>query len=281
MDNRPIGVFDSGLGGLTAVREIHRILPGEDIIYFGDTGRVPYGSRSRDTLRLFAGQITAYLRCQNVKAIIVACGSISTNLADECLAPDMPHVTVLDPTVHEALRKTKNGRVGVIATQATIRTSMFEKRLQDANSKILTYGQACPLLVPVIEHGLTDFDNQITRLTLEMYLRPVIDFGADTIILGCTHYSLLAHIISDMLGDKISLIDAGACAAVEFKSILESEKLLADREVGQTTYFATDSTISFAETAKLFLERDISAQVRYINIETIENIPNTPEDKNR
>jgi len=278
MDNRPIGVFDSGLGGLTAVREIHRILPGEDIIYFGDTGRVPYGARSRDTLRLFAGQIIAYLRRQNVKAVIVACGSISTNLADECLVTDMPHVTVLEPTVRRALCQTKNRRVGIIATQATIRTGMFEDRLKEADSNILTYGQACPLLVPVIEHGLTDFNNQITRLTLEMYLRPVIDFGADTIILGCTHYSLLAHIIRDMLKDKISLIDSGACAAMEFRSILESEKLLANRAAGQTTYYSTDSAESFAETARLFLEQDISEQVRYVEIETIEN---TLEDTNQ
>ena len=271
MDERPIGIFDSGVGGLTAVQELHKILPGEDIIYFGDTGRVPYGSRSQQTLRTYAKQIISFLKKQDVKAIIVACGSISTNLAEERLSSDIPYVTVLDPAIRDALNKTQNKRVGIIATAATIRTGMFEKRLLNGNYDLRALGQACPLLVPIIENGLTDFNNQIARLTLEMYLRPVIDFGADTIIMGCTHYPLLAHIVSDMLQDKrISLVDAGACAARELKGLLEQKGLLAGRKTGKTTYYATDSIKSFTEVARLFLRQDIEKQSHYVELETIE-----------
>jgi len=271
MDNRPIGVFDSGVGGLTAVRELHKILPGEDIIYFGDTGRVPYGSRSRETLREYASQIISFLQNKDVKAVIAACGSISTNLANEHLASGMPFVTVLGPAVRDAAYETENCRVGILATAAAIRTGMFESRLRDMSSDIKAYGQACPLLVPIIENGLTGFDNQIARLTLEMYLRPVIDFGADTIILGCTHYPLLSHIIRDMLGSRVSLIDAGASAARELKSILEISGRLAERKTGETRYYATDSIESFASVAKLFLEQDITDQCHYVGLETIES----------
>ena len=273
MDNRPIGVFDSGVGGLTAVRELHKILPGEDIIYFGDTGRVPYGSRSRETLRLYAAQIISFLRGRDVKAIVVACGSISTNFAGETLTHDIPCVTVLGPTLRDASQKSENRRVGVLATAAAIRTGAYESGLRNMHPDMKVLGQACPLLVPIIENGLTDFDNQIVRLTLEMYLRPVIDFGADTIILGCTHYPLLSHIMLDMLGEKISLIDAGASAARELKRIFEQEsegKLLADRKTGNTAYYVTDSPESFASTAKLFLEQDITAQAHLVGLETLE-----------
>jgi glutamate racemase len=258
MDNRPIGVFDSGVGGLTAVRELHQILPREDIIYFGDIGRVPYGSRSRETLRTYASQIINFLCAKDIKALIVACGSISSNLAGEDIAGQTPCVTVLNSAVSMAAKATDNNKVGVIATAATIRTGMFERRLCELNPKIQPLGQSCPLLVPVIENGLVDFGNQITRLTLEMYLKPIQDFGADTLILGCTHYPLVSDIIADMMGAGVTLIDAGKCAAGELKTTLEEQNLQSDREAGKTTYYVTDGVSGFAGNAQNFLGEDIT-----------------------
>jgi glutamate racemase len=260
-----IGVFDSGVGGLTAVKELHKILPGEDIIYFGDIGRVPYGSRSRETLRTYTAQIIGFLRGQKVKAFVVACGSISSNLAEEVLAEDIPYVTVLDPAVRKAAALTKNNRVAVIATAATIRTGMFESCLQELNPGIRSLGQPCPLLVPLIENGLVNFDNQITRLTLEMYLEPVKDFGADTLILGCTHYPLISDIISDMM-KCLTLIDTGACVAHEIKSMID---ISGKNSGGATTYYVTDSISGFASNAKIFLGEDITGKCIQIGLDTI------------
>ena len=261
VDTRPIGVFDSGVGGLTAVRELHKILPGEDIIYFGDIGRVPYGSRSRETLRTYASQIIGFLRKQDVKAFVVACGSISSNLAEEVLAEDIPYVTVLNPAVHKAAELTKNNRVAIIATAATIRTGMFETRLKDISS----LGIPCPLLVPLIENGHIGFMDKIMLPALEMYLQPVKEFGADTLILGCTHYPLLSDTITSILGD-VTLIDSGACVAHEIKSMI---KLSGKDSGGKTTYYVTDSISGFASNAKIFLGEDITEKCLQIGLDII------------
>jgi glutamate racemase len=265
MDNRPIGVFDSGVGGLTAVQELHKILPGEDIVYFGDTGRVPYGSRSRETLRTYASQIIGFLRQQNVKAFVVACGSISSNLAEEVLAEDIPYVTVLDPAARKATQLTVNNRVAIIATAATIRTGMFESRLKNME----TLGLSCPLLVPLIENGHIGFMDKITLPALEMYLQPVSDFGADTLILGCTHYPLLSGTIAHILGDKVSLVNTGACAAHEMKALLEEKNLLSGKIGGATVYYVTDSISGFASNAKVFLGEDITNKCIQIGLDII------------
>ena len=268
-DNRPIGVFDSGVGGLTAARELQSILPGEDIIYFGDTGRVPYGSRSKDTLRTYASQIIRFLLGQGIKALVVACGSISTNLAGEVITSQVPYVTVLDPAVRAAAVYTKNNRVGIIATAATIRTGMFEKRLQALNSDIQALGQPCPLLVPMIENGHTGFMDKISVPALEMYLQPVVDFGADTLILGCTHYPLISDTISHILNNRVSIVNTGACAAHEMKIKLEAQNLLSCRASGTTTYYVTDSVIGFASNAESFLGDDITDRCIQIGLDAI------------
>jgi glutamate racemase len=273
MDNRPIGVFDSGVGGLTAVRELHRILPGEDIVYFGDTARVPYGTRSSGTIRLFARQIVRFLGTRDVKAMVVACGTISTNLSDRDEAVSslgVPYLTVVDPTVKNAAAKTKTGRIGVIATPATIRTGAFDRALRGLLPGAEVFPQACPLLVPLVENGLTGFNNQITRLTLEMYLRPVLEQSIDTLILGCTHYPLLYDIIGDIAGPDIALVDAGASVAGEMKRLLDETGMHSGSAQGHTAYYVTDTVGNFVSVAKNFLFESIEKDSRHVDLEMIE-----------
>jgi len=273
MDKRPIGVFDSGVGGLTAVLELHKILPGEDIIYFGDTARVPYGTRSRETVCKYATQIVHFLASQKVKAMVVACGTISTNLSGAEItsaAPNIPHITLVDPSVQAALAATRTGRIGVMATPATIRTNTFNNCIAKSMPQAEVLGVACPLLVPLVENGMTNFENQITRLTLEMYLQPLRDFGVDTLILGCTHYPLLLNIVGDMM-PGVTLIDSGACAARATKQALEQGNLLSKNQTGSTIYYMTDTINNFASVAKKFLFEDIEDQCHHILIEELDN----------
>ena len=272
MDNRPIGVFDSGVGGITAVRELHKILPGEDIIYFGDTARVPYGTRSRETICKYATQIVRFLAAQDVKAMVAACGTISTNLSAEeiaAAAPGIPYFTVVEPSVAAAVDATRNKRIGVIATPATIRTSSFNRRITKLLPEAEILGIACPLLVPLVENGMTGFENKITRLTLEMYLNPMRDFGADALILGCTHYPLLLEIIGDMM-PGVTLLDSGACAAKATKQALLQDDMLSEKDEGVTTYYVTDTVSNFAAVARNFLFENIESRSRHLPIEALD-----------
>ena len=271
MDTRPIGVFDSGVGGLTTVRELHKILPGENIIYFGDTARVPYGTRSHETICKYATQIIRFFSSREVKAIVSACGTISTNLSAtefSSAAGDIPYFTILQPSVDAAVTATRNKRIGVIATPASIRTGAFEARINALIPGAEVIGVPCPLLVPLVENGMTGLDNKITRLTLEMYLEPVLKLGADTLILGCTHYPLLTDIIADIM-PGVTLLDSGACAAKATKAALEHDGKLC-KGVGSTTYYVTDTVSNFVSVANNFMFEDIAEQVRHISIEAID-----------
>ena len=207
MDNRPIGVFDSGLGGLTGVRELRKRLPHEEIIYFGDTGRVPYGSRSPETILQYARQDVAFLLSKNVKCIMAACGTVSSTYpAAEAAKLPVPYLGVVDAAAREAAFATRNRRIGVIGTAATIRSRSYEKLLRQLVPGVEITAQACPLFVPLVEAGYVDHSEesrqQVTKLVIAQYLTEVREAGVDTLILGCTHYPLLKTMIGEFMGQK-------------------------------------------------------------------------------
>ena len=214
MDHRAIGVFDSGLGGLTVVKELHKILPNENIVYLGDTGRVPYGSRSRETIIKYAMEDIAFLKSRDVKMIVAACGTVSSTLPREISDHlGVPYADVVRPSAQEACRLTKQGRVGVVGTSASIRSNSYGRTISSLRPEVQVFGNAGPLLVHVVENGLVQPDNQIARLSVEMYLKPLIEEKIDTLILGCTHYPILYDIFDDLLNHEVALIDPGKCTA--------------------------------------------------------------------
>ncbi len=271
--NRPIGVFDSGLGGLTAVKEIGLRLPHEEIVYFGDTGRVPYGTRSAQTICRYALQDMRFLLKEaDCKAVVVACGTVSANamsLLQQSFS--VPVIGVIEPAVDAAVAATKNGRIGVIATPSSIASGVYEKTLHEKNSDLQVFCAACALLVPLVENGFTDPEDPIPTLTVQRYLRPLAEAGIDTLILGCTHYPLLKPIIQRMLPD-VTLIDTGVAAAGALCALLDKDDLHrtdTDTCGGQMNFFVSDAPNGFAQAAARFLgtaDGTLPA-VRHINIE--------------
>lgn len=262
MDRNAIGVFDSGLGGLTAVKELNRILPNENIIYFGDTARIPYGTRSRETVLRYAREDIGFLRRYPVKMIIAACGTVSSILGTHSPVEDIPFSGVLFPAAQEACRITKNGRVGVIGTPATIRSGSYEQALHTINPHISVTTMACPLFVHLVEYGYTDRENRITRLAAEEYLTPIRQANVDTLILGCTHYPIIREVIGDVMGSETALVSPGEEAAKFAKQCLEEKDLLTDStQKGHNVYYVSDSVSMFRENARHFLEDAAKGQV--------------------
>ncbi|MEG0571025.1 MAG: glutamate racemase [Oscillospiraceae bacterium] len=255
MDKRAIGIFDSGLGGLTTVREMKKILPHEDIIYFGDTGRVPYGTRSNETIKKYAKQDINFLLKHDVKMIIAACNTASAIISEDVVCNiEAQYTGVLAPAVSRAIKTTKNGRIGVIGTQATIKSCAYEKALMALNSDLQIFGVSCPLFVPLVENGFTDKNNEVTHLVAEQYLSKLKELSIDTLILGCTHYPIISTIIKDIMGDKVVLIDSGQEAARYAKEILvEKSMLTSNVDSGKISFFVSDSTDSFSNSACIIL----------------------------
>ena len=257
MDDRPIGVFDSGLGGLTAVAEIRKILPSENIIYFGDTSRVPYGGRSRETLLKYARQDVRFLRSFDIKAIVVACGTVSTNALTELQAEnDLPILGVVEPACVRAA-KVSRGHIGIIATAASVRSGAYEKRLRALRPDIRVTAKACPLFVPLVENGRYRPGDAVVETVAEEYLAPLRQAGVDTLILGCTHYPLLSDVIARTMGPEVTLINTGAEAAWELKRTLDDRKLDAAPRAGEDRFFASDISGDFQSIAREFLQREI------------------------
>ena len=268
MDNRPIGVFDSGLGGLTAVRELMRLLPGEDIIYFGDTARVPYGGRSPETILKFARQDMNFLCSFDLKAVVIACGTVSTtSLATLKEEYEIPIIGVVQPTADRAAQTTKNKKIGLIATKASINSGAYEKMIHSANPKAEVFGKACPLFVPLVENGRFRVGDPVIEIVAQEYLEELKGKNVDTLVLGCTHYPLLCDVIGKIMGPDVSLISAGREAAVALKQLLEKTDALSDSQSGDVSYFVSDSVSGFEETAGLFLGSDLKGMVQQINIE--------------
>lgn len=262
MKNDAIGVFDSGMGGLTTVKELNTLLPHENIIYFGDTARIPYGSRSPETVLRYAREDVAFLRQHAVKMIIAACGTVSSVVGEQPFVTDMPFTGVVLPAAETACQRTRNGRIGIIGTPATVRSGSYEKAIQRMRPGTAVTAQACPLFVHLVENGYTDFHNPVTRLVAEEYLEPVRKKGVDTLILGCTHYPVIRDIIADLMGSDVELISAGAEAAKYARKCLAERGLLTERETaGENTYYVSDSTDMFIENAGNFLQQDVLGKV--------------------
>lgn len=262
MNNYAIGVFDSGVGGLTAVRELNKLLPNENIIYFGDTARIPYGSRSRETVLRYANEDIDFLRKHNIKMIIAACGTVSSVIGTMSEIDGIPFTGVLLPAAQTACSATKNGRIGVIGTPATIRSGAFAKAIKTIRPNTVVFGNACPLFVHLVENGYIDRNNQITKLVAEEYLEPIKKENVDTLILGCTHYPIIKDIIADYMGSDVTLISPGEESAKYAESCLMEKNLLSEStEPGKNTFYVSDSTELFCETAKIFLGHDVSGEV--------------------
>ena len=268
MDQRPIGVFDSGSGGLTAVREIRSILPSENIIYFGDTSRVPYGGRSPEILLHYARQDVHFLRSFDVKALLVACGTVSTNALPVLAAEsDIPILGVVEPACAAAAAATRNKKVGLIATAASVRSGAYERTLAAMDSAITVYARACPLFVPLVENGRFRPGDTVIETVAREYLTPLRDTGIDTLILGCTHYPLLTEVIADVMGGGVTLIDSGASAARALRQTLSDKGLLAQRASGTLTLYASDQPQDFGALAPQFLRRPLEGAVLPVDIE--------------
>ena len=273
MDERPIGVFDSGLGGLTAVREIRSILPFENIIYFGDTSRVPYGGRSREILLKYARQDVHFLRSFDIKALLVACGTVSSNvLPDLQRESDLPILGVVEPVCRKALAVTRNKRVGLIATAASVRSGAYERTIAAMDGGVTVIARACPLFVPLVEAGYVDHSEesrqQVTKLVIAQYLTEVREAGVDTLILGCTHYPLLKTMIGEFMGQSVTLVDPAKTAAHHLEQMLSERGLRAAQEhEGQAHFYVSDVPDSFVQTADLFLGEYKGGPVEQIAID--------------
>lgn len=223
----PIGVFDSGVGGLTVAREIMRQIPEERIVYFGDTARVPYGSKSKDTIIRFSRQIVHFLKTKGVKAVVVACNTASA-LALETLQPelDIPIIGVVKPGAKVAAETTKNGKIGVIATESTIDSQLYTRVIHSHNSHAQVFGKACPLFCPLVEEGW--LKDPVTVEVANRYLEPLLETGIDTLVMGCTHYPLLRSTLREIMGESVNLVNPAYETARELKALLEENGLSND-----------------------------------------------------
>ena len=266
----PIGVFDSGLGGLTVAREIMRNLPMERIVYFGDTARVPYGSKSRQTVQHYARQIVRFLKTQNVKAVVAACNTATAFALDVVREEaEMPVIGVIEPGAKVACDITENGRVGVIATRATIESRAYNQAIRAIRPDINVIGKACPLLCPLVEEGW--IHDKVTDEIIMRYLDDVLENKIDTLILGCTHYPLLRSTIRKLIGDEIRLVNPAYETARELKILLETEGISAkippdSGEPMPYRFFVSDEARRFAEFANSILPIDVK-DARLVQIE--------------
>lgn len=265
MDNRSIGVFDSGLGGLTVMKQVMQEFPQENIVYFGDTGRVPYGTKSKDTIIKYSISDVRFLESNNVKLIIIACGTASSAALEAIKeVSSIPVVGVIDATANAAAAATKNKKVGVIGTSGTIKSGAYENILHMHDIK--TYSKACPLFVPLVENG--HFDTEVSRLITEEYLADIKNEGVDTLILGCTHYPHLKKVIREFMGDDVTLIDPGVELARYLKCEFDENSFHSQKkDAEQYKYFVSDSVEGFEELASVFLNRNINGKVKKIDIE--------------
>lgn len=275
MNDKSIGIFDSGIGGLTVVREVTNLLPNEKLVYFGDTARVPYGSKSPRVVREFALQDALFLSTKNIKAMIIACNTASAE-ALELLQKefDIPVIGVIKPGATAAANVTKNGKIGVIGTYGTIASGAYKTELLAVNSSLEVISVACPLLVPLVEEGWES--KEVTREILREYLSPLIDKNIDTLILGCTHYPILKQLIREVAGEEVVLIDSAEASAAELERILNDKGLSAAKEDTpvEHEYYVSDFPFKFKETAERFLGEKLP-EVELIPLDLLESLLKT------
>lgn len=265
----PIGVFDSGVGGLTVVREIMRQIPNESICYFGDTARVPYGSKTKETVTKFSRQIVRFLKTHQVKTIVIACNTASAYALDELEKEiDIPIIGVVRPGAKVAAEVTKNGKIGVIATEATIGSQIYNRYIQEINNNVTIYGKACPLFVPLVEEGL--WQDPVTDEIAKRYLSELIDIGIDTLIMGCTHYPLIRSTIGRVIGEEVMLVNPAYETALELKAMLQVRGLLNQEapKLGSNQYqfYVSDAAGKFKQFANSIIKYGILS-AKTVNIE--------------
>ena len=257
-DPRPIGVFDSGLGGLTAVRELFRQLPHESVLYFGDTARLPYGNKSKETVTRFSVEIASFLVRQNVKCLVVACNTASSHALDTLRARfDLPVIGVIEPAARAAVAVSPRGRIGVIGTLATVGSGAFAHEIDKLAPGAVPIQRACPLFVPLVEEGW--LDHPVTRQVAEEYLTELRHAQLESLVLGCTHYPLLRPLLADLMGPGVALIDSGAEAARATAALLAARGQFADAREPHHRFFLSDEPRrrSFAHVAESFLSRPL------------------------
>ncbi|MCI6497981.1 glutamate racemase [Lachnospiraceae bacterium HCP1S3_C3] len=265
----PVGVFDSGVGGLTVAREIMRQLPNEKIVYFGDTARVPYGSKSKETILRYSRQIIRFLKTKGVKAIVVACNTASALALEEIRDEiDMPIIGVVKPGAKVAVEKTVNKRVGVIATEATISSGLYTDYIKAQDADVTVYSKACPLFVPLVEEGW--LKDSVTEEVARRYLEELKEQNIDTLVLGCTHYPLLRNMIGKLMGDEVTLVNPAYETAVSLGELLEEKGLAAGNENRYASemydFYVSDAAEKFKKFANSILPFRIE-NISQINIE--------------
>lgn len=265
---KPIGVFDSGIGGLTVVKRLASTLPNENIIYFGDTARVPYGSKSNSTVIEYSIQNTKFLLQKNIKALVVACNTASSIAIPDLIKMfDIPIIGMIEPGSRMALSKTKNKKIGVIGTRATIGNLAYSKEIKKLNNKAEVFEKPCPLFVPLAEEGW--IKHKATYEIAKEYLTELREAEIDTLVLGCTHYPILSEVIQKVVGNNVTLIDSGVASSELIKTELEKFDLLSDSGTnGSQEYYVSDIPAKFKEVAELFLGKAIS-HVHKVDLEVL------------
>lgn len=258
---RAVGIFDSGIGGLTVVKALSQLLPQETLIYFGDTARTPYGTKSAEVVRRYSVENADFLIEKGVKLLVVACNT-SSSVAIETLREkyDIPVVGVIEPGAAAAAKVSRNGRIGVIATEATIASGSYTRALRSLRPDLEIYTRACPLFVPLAEEGWTD--NEVARATAHLYLRSLRRSGIDTLILGCTHYPLLRGVIAATMGSAVTLVDSATATAAAVRDILDARRLRRRRGQGTTCFFVSDAPERFVKVGSRFLGAQVDSAVR-------------------
>ncbi|MCL2178012.1 MAG: glutamate racemase [Proteobacteria bacterium] len=255
--NRPIGVFDSGLGGLTVLKALQQLLPQENTVYLGDLARLPYGNKSAEVVCRYAQEAAAFLLGHSIKLLVVACNTASA-LALEGLQKrlSIPVVGVIVPGAQQAAKHTRNGRIAVLGTLGTIRSKAYHRALLDIQPSLCVFAQPCPLFVPLVEEGW--LQGEVTTLVARHYIQPVIEFGADTVVLGCTHYPLLAPTLEAVLCPEVQLVDSAVATAQHVSTLLRLHALCANTPQASHLCFVTDEPERFAQQAERFLGHPLS-----------------------
>jgi glutamate racemase len=258
-ESLPIGIFDSGVGGLTVFKEVISLLPREDIIYLGDTARVPYGTRSPETVIRYSQEITRFLLRQGIKLLVVACNTSSAvSLPSLKKENEIPIIGVIDPGSRRASEVTQNKRVGIIGTEGTVKSRAYERAVKMVDRRITVVSRACPLFVPLAEEGWVD--NEVARLTAHSYLSPLRGKMIDTLILGCTHYPLLEKVIREVMGDEVCFVNSAKETAKEVQRVLDEEGLAhAGKRDGSYRFYVTDNVERFSKVGERFLGRKLGA----------------------
>jgi glutamate racemase len=258
---KAIGIFDSGIGGLTVLQQVARLLPHETLIYLGDTARSPYGTKSSDVVRVYSCENADFLLERGLKMLVIACNTASAVALDLLRERyEIPVVGVIDPGARAAVRRSKNGHIGVIGTEATIASGAYTQALRELDPEVEVYSRACPMFVPLVEEGWVD--NEVARGTVARYLRSLKQSAIDTLVLGCTHYPLLKKCIAEFLGAQVGLVDSAEETAKVVKATLLSYGLLRRKGNGGASFFVTDVPDRFVKVGTRFLGEQIESAVR-------------------